>query len=143
MHTHTSELLQETHKGIQMAINSFEEVLPAALSDSLKTILQNSLEQHLLLKKRLETALCLASESPKSPNPLIEVISWLTINWKVSVGDTDAEIAKLMTDGCNMGIQSLAAHLNDLISANIESHSLATQLIKIEEDLSIALRPYL
>ena len=56
---------------------------------------------------------------------------------------TDAAIADLMTDGCNMGVKSLSKYLNQYEAADEASKSLAKRLIGMEERLAQQIRPYL
>jgi hypothetical protein len=45
-------------------------------------------------------------------------MSWMKTNMKLSMEDSDATIADLMTDGCNMGVKSLNRYLNQYKAAD-------------------------
>jgi hypothetical protein len=62
---------------------------------------------------------------------------------KLSVDDTDATIADLMTDGCNMGVKSLNRYLNQYKAADEVSKDIAKRLINLEEKLAVDIRQYL
>ena len=64
-------------------------------------------------------------------------------NLKLSVNDTDAAVADLMTDGCNMGVKSLSRYLNQYKAAEEEVKDITKKLIKLEEQLSVDMRDYL
>ena len=53
------------------------------------------------------------------------------------------QIAKIMTDGCNMGIQSVSEYINKYPAASGDSVSLAKDLVKTEESFMKELREYL
>ena len=57
--------------------------------------------------------------------------------------DSDASIADLITDGCNMGVKSLSRYLNQYQAADEETKDIAKKLIKQEEELSIHMRSFL
>ena len=56
--------------------------------------------------------------------------------------DDDHQIAKLMMDGCNMGIQSVSEYLNKYAGASKEAVAKAKELIKIEEDFMKEMKEY-
>ena len=57
--------------------------------------------------------------------------------------ESDATIANLMTDGCNMGIKSLHLYLNHYAKAEEKVKDIAKWLINIEEKLTVDIRSYL
>ena len=59
------------------------------------------------------------------------------------VNDSDATIADLMTDGCNMGVKSLNKYLNEYGAADEVSKDIAKRLINLEEELIVKIRKYL
>ena len=79
----------------------------------------------------------------KEPNPMAQGMSWIKTNVKLAMNDSDATIAELMTDGCDMGIKSLSRYLNQYQAADHKAKTFAKKLIKLEEDLCQDLRTYL
>ena len=49
----------------------------------------------------------------------------------------------MLTDGCNMGIKSLSAYLNQYTGADDASRTIAGNIIRLEESMSEDLRQYL
>lgn len=70
-------------------------------------------------------------------------MSWLKTNVKLAVNESDATIAELMTDGCNMGVKSLNQYLNQYKAADEKSKDITKRLIRLEEQLAVDLRGYL
>ena len=74
---------------------------------------------------------------------LIKGMSWMKTNVKLAMDESDATIADLITDGCNMGVKSLSRYLNQYQAADEETKHIAKKLIKQEEELSIHMRSFL
>ena len=70
-------------------------------------------------------------------------MSWLKTTMKLGMDESDATIASLMTDGCNMGVKSLSKYLNQYAAADETSKDICKRLIKIEDSLAVDLRDYL
>ena len=70
-------------------------------------------------------------------------MSWMKTNMKLNMEDTDATVADLMTDGCDMGVKSLSRYLNQYKAADEYSKDIAKKLIHLESQLSTDLRGYL
>ena len=61
----------------------------------------------------------------------------------MSMDKSDATVADLLTDGCNMGIKSLYKYMNQYPSAEAKVKNLCNNLIDIERELRKDLRGYL
>ena len=79
----------------------------------------------------------------KDPNPIAKGMSWMKTNMKLGMEDSDATIAELMTDGCNMGVKSLNKYLNQYEAADEVSKDIAKRLINLEQQLTLDIRQYL
>ena len=79
----------------------------------------------------------------KDPTPMAKGMSWVKTNVKMGMDDSDATVADLITDGCNMGIKSLNRYLNQFKAADHKSKDISTKLISIEEKLCKDLNKYL
>ena len=69
--------------------------------------------------------------------------SWFTTEVKMLIKDDSTQIAKIMMNGCNMGIQSISEDLNKYTEASEESKALAKKLVKEEERFMKELKEYL
>lgn len=56
---------------------------------------------------------------------------------------SDAMIADLITDGCDMGIKSLYKYMNQYVAAEEDAKDICKRLIAIEEELRDKLRKFL
>ena len=82
-------------------------------------------------------------EDGKNQNPIAKGMWWMKANMKLGMEDSDATIADLMTDGCNMGVKSLNRYLNQYKAADEVSKDIAKRLIHLEEQLTIDIRQFL
>ena len=95
------------------------------------------------LQKEVDTLLHRYHDQGKSPSPIAKGMSHMKSTLKLGMEETDAAVADLMTDGCNMGVKSLRRYLNQYKAADETSKDIAKRLIHLEEKLTIDLRPYL
>ena len=139
----TIKLLRECDAGIKMGVASIDDVLDHVHSQDLKKILMECKRRHEVLKEELQELLDRYEDEGKNPNPIAKSMSWMKTNLKMNLEDTDATIANLMTDGCNMGVKSLNRYLNQYKAADEISKDIAKRLINLEEKLAIDIRGYL
>ncbi len=139
----TVKLLRECDAGIKMGVASIDDVLSHVKGQTLFDRLQKCKQDHETLQTELQQLLDKYHDDGKNPNPIAKGMSWMKTNMKLTMEDSDAIIADLMTDGCDMGVKSLSRYLNQYKAADEKSKDLAKRLIALEERLSIDLRGYL
>ncbi len=139
----TIKLLRECDAGIKMGIASIDDVLDNVRSDDFKKYLEKCKEEHEKLDGEVQTLLSKYHDDGKSPNPIAKGMSWMKTNMKLSMDDSDATVADLMTDGCNMGVKSLNRYLNQYKAADEVSKDITKRLINLEEKLAVDIRQYL
>ena len=99
--------------------------------------------ERMELAEEVEAALDRFQDDGKEPNVMAEAMSWLKTNMKLTLDESDATIADLMTDGCNMGTKSLRRYLNQYEAADEEAKDIAKRLTAMEEQLTEEMRPFL
>ena len=139
----TVKLLRECDAGIKMGIASIEDVMDRVSSQDFLTHLNRCKDEHEALQGELQGLLSQYHDEGKNPNPIAKGMSWMKTNMKLSMDESDATIADLMTDGCNMGVKSLSKYLNQYKAADEKSKDIAKRLIKLEARLAEELRGYL
>lgn len=137
------ELLKECDAGTKMAISSLDDVLDYVSDPNMKQALTESKSHHDTLKDEITDQLIRRNSEEKEPNPLAKSMSWLKANIKMELDGSDAAIADLITDGCDMGIKSLHRYLNQYRAADHETTDLCNRLIVIEEQLRQTMQAYL
>ena len=139
----TIRLLREGDAGVKMGISSIGEVLDHVKENELKQMLAESKRDHETLEQEIRTLLNRYEDEGKEPNPVAKGMSWLKTNMKLSWDESDATIADLMTDGCNMGVKSLSKYLNQYQAADETSKNITKRLIRLEEQLAVGIRKFL
>ena len=139
----TIKLLRECDAGIQMGVKSIEDVLPKVENEELKNILRTAEEDHNKLDKKLRELLDEYHDAGKDPNPIAQGMSWMKTMGMMMIDGSDATIADLMTDGCNMGVKSLSKYLNQYAAADEKSKNITKDLISLEEKMAVSMRGYL
>ena len=139
----TIKLLRECDAGVQMGIASIKDVLDYSKSESLRQKLYDCKEEHDQLNNEIQQLLEQYHDDGKAPNPIAKGMSWIKSNAMLAIDSSDATIADLMTDGCNMGVKSLSRYLNQYQAADEDSKNIAKRLIKLESQLGADIRGYL
>jgi hypothetical protein len=139
----TIKLLRECDAGIKMGVASIDDVLPHVQSRKLHQILSECKRRHEVLKDELQKILDRFQDEGKEPNPIAKGMSWMKTNLKMNLEESDATIAELMTDGCNMGVKSLSRYLNQYKAADERSKDICKKLIHLEAQLAQDIRDYL
>lgn len=143
MEQDTIKLLRECDAGVKMGISSINEVIDYTHSEQLKQSLENCKTEHEQFADEMQTLLNRYSDEGKDPNPIAKGMSWIKTNVMLSVNDSDAIIADLMTDGCNMGVKSLSKYLNEYKAADEDSKNIAKRIITSENRLADEVRAFL
>ena len=139
----TIKLLKECDAGSKMAVASIDDVVEKIRDSSMKSLLQESKDHHEKLGNEIHSLLNQYGKSEKDPHPMAKGMSWMKTNMKMTMDDSDATVADLITDGCNMGIKSLYRYLNQYKAADDTSKDICNRLVYIEEELRKGLRNYL
>lgn len=139
----TVKLLRECDAGVKMGIASISEVLEYIYANDLRHRLADCMVKHEELGNEIKKLLDNYHDSGKDPNPIAKGMSWIKTNAKLAMKESDATIAGLMTDGCNMGVKSLNRYLNQYKAADETSKNITKRLINLEEKLTVDIRSFL
>ena len=139
----TIKLLRECDAGIKMGVSSIDDVLDNVTNSNFKQVLTECKREHNVLKREIQGLLDRYHDDGKNPNPIAKSMSWMKTNLKLGMDESDATIADLMTDGCNMGVKSLNKYLNQYKAADEVTKDITKRLINLEQQLTVDLRQYL
>ena len=139
----TIKLLRECDAGIKMGIASIDDVLDRVDSNEFKHTLQICKQDHLKLQTEIQGLLDKYHDDGKNPNPIAKSMSWMKTTVQMGMNESDATVANLMTDGCNMGVKSLNRYLNEYEAADEVSKDITKRLINLEQKLAEDIRKYL
>ncbi|MFQ9515208.1 MAG: hypothetical protein ACLRZ9_05205 [Eubacterium sp.] len=139
----TISLLKECDSGTKMAVASIDEVLEYTKGQKLIEILKTAKEKHEAYGNRIHEYLLNIGSNDKDPSVMAKGMSWLKINMKMTMDEADSTVAELITDGCNMGIESLKNYMHEYPDAEKEAKSIANEIIKTENDMINSLKEFL
>ena len=139
----TVKLLRECDAGVKMGVASIEDVIDRVENEEMRKHLRDSKQAHEKLDGEIGSLLRKYEDEGKEPAPIAKTMSKMKTNMKMSMEESDATVADLITDGCNMGIKSLYKYLNQYPAADKTAKELCNRLIDIEEELRKGLREYL
>ena len=143
MEQDTVKLLRECDAGVKMGISSIDDVLEHVRSDKMSKTLSKCKDEHEKLQGEIQQQLGTYKDEGKDPNPIAKGMSWVKTNVMLGFEETDATVADLITDGCNMGVKSLNRCLNQYKAADEFTKDITKRLINLEEKLAVDLRGYL
>ena len=139
----TVKLLRECDAGVKMGVSSIEDVIDYVKSEDLKDKLTKCKREHDKLDSEIQSLLDDYHDDGKEPAAMAKGMSWMKTNIKLAMNESDATVADLMTDGCNMGVKSLNKYLNKYEAADEVSKDITKRLINLEEKLAIDMRMHL
>ena len=139
----TIKLLRECDAGVKMGIDSIDDVLRFVQSSKMRNYLADCKKEHEKLNREIQSLLTKYEDSGKAPSIIAKGMSKMKTNFKLGMDESDATIADLMTDGCNMGVKSLNRYLNEYEAADEASKDICKRLISLEEKLAVQMRDFL
>lgn len=142
MKDHTIRLLKECDSGCRMAVDSLEQVMAYVSDEKLRRTIADYEQKHLDMEYEAFKQLSGLGEAGKEPEKMAAAFSKISTDIKMMTGD-DRKAAKIIMDGCSMGIQSICGFRNQYIGASEESAALADRLVQTEEKLRDEMKAYL
>ena len=144
LNNETVKLLEECLIGCKTAIDSMEIMLEEIDNQGLIKTINEYKDQHHNIHTKITTLLVNENEPDKQPTVMKQAMTYFTTKTKLLINqDNNQESAKIMMNGCNMGIQSLAKYLNQYPYANEKAIKITKDLIALEEDLMKDMEKYL
>ena len=143
MDAQTRGLLRECSLGCKMAINSFDQMRDYVKNEELKELMDTYDKKHKAYEEKAAKMLLEEGSQEKEPGMMASAFSKLTTEMKLMMKDDSSQVAKLVMDGCNMGIQTLGERMNTLNQADSGAQSLARKIIKAEQELMKELQAFL
>lgn len=143
MNDDTKNLLKECNAGVKMAVQTLGQLLPSIHDHDFKESLEKYRNAHISFGDKLH---CLANKGGTSAgelSPMEKLSARIMTGMKLMLNDSDKKIASMLTDGCNIGIKSLNAYLNQYKEADNTSRKIAENIIRLEESMSEDMRQYL
>lgn len=135
MEKKSEEILAELYRNGVLAMQSIEDILPAA-DEATKAELEREYGEY---EKLVSRAAALAREKGiclKEPGPFKKAMMWSSIKMSTMTDNSRAHIAEMMVQGTVMGITALKSTLGEVSDeyADEDIIDLARELLSAEED---------
>lgn len=143
MNDDTVNLLKECNAGCKYATNSTEQIYSFVHDESLKKIIDDYNGKHIKIGDRCHVLLNEIGKDEKDPKLMAKAFAQISTEFKLMADNSNAKIASILIDGCNMGIKSVSEFINRYKNASKESVSLAKEIVKAEQDFSKELLAFL
>ena len=132
MDEQTRKLYEECNIGCQMAIESMQQIKDFTQDTTLFQLIEKYIDRHSRL-----------GGNAKDHRMMASAFSWFSTELKLNLNDDNSKIAKLLIDGCSMGIKTLGERANTLNRADKSADALARKIIKTEEEMIRELESFL
>lgn len=143
MDEQTRKLLEECCSGCRMAIESFRQVQEYVKDTDLKQLISAYTEKHCQLEEEAASLLKESGNPEKSPGIMASAMSHFTTDIKLTLNSDNTQIAKLLIDGCAMGIKTLGEKSHQYSQADKKAVNLTDRIIRTEEYLMKKLKDFL
>ena len=139
----TISILKECDAGVKMALASLDDVWEHVQQSELRAILNTTRAQHQAVGREVQQMLDEYGGKEKDPNPVARKMSAVMTRTKLGLDKSDAACARVLAEGCDMGVQSLHRYLNRYRGAEVPARAACRTLVAIEEQLGRDLRQFL
>mgnify|MGYP000908758485 CR=1 FL=1 len=106
-------------------------------------LIEKYIDRHSRLGGNAKDHLIDSGNEVKTPGMMASAFSWFSTELKLNLNDDNSKIAKLLIDGCSMGIKTLGERANTLNRADKSADALARKIIKTEEEMIRELESFL
>lgn len=139
----TRKLLSECNSGCKMAINSIDQIQEYIHEEKLDKLISEFRTKQEELEQQSTELLEKYQGEEKEPGVFAVAMSWFQTEVKMLINDDSTQVAKLLMNGCNMGIQSICKYQREYSGASAESKRLAEKIVALNEDFMKALEEFL
>ena len=123
-------LLQDCIAGCKMALESMDDIREHTDDKQLRELIDKYYDEHTGLSVDCRDMLDKAGADIKEPGVFAKMAAKLQTAMKMAVNDDQSQAAKLLTEGCNMGIETISGSLNEYRDADSKSVAIAERLRK-------------
>ena len=139
----TVAILKECDAGVKMALASLDDVWEHVQSTELRAILNTTRAQHQMVSREIQSLLSEFGATEKEPSPVARKMSSMMTRMKLGPEKSDADCARVLKEGCDVGVESLKGYLDRWRGAEVPARALCRTLVAIEEQLARELKAFL
>ena len=111
-----------------MALESMDDIREHTDDKQLRELIDKYYDEHTGLSVDCRDMLDKAGADIKEPGVFAKMAAKLQTAMKMAVNDDQSQAAKLLTEGCNMGIETISGSLNEYRDADPKSVAIAERL---------------
>lgn len=138
-----ADFLKELHKNVQMGKYALEKLLPKCKDDSIKQELLNEYHDFEALASKISGEIIALGDTPESATAMQNLMLKTAIGMNTLMDDSSENIADMVIQGDNQGIMDINRLINNAEYATETSHSLARELLEMEQRHIDALKKFL
>lgn len=143
MDEQTRKLLEACCSGCRMAVESFEQIKQYVKDIEFRKLINDYTEKHRNFENEAAALLESSGYAGKSPGVMASTFSWFSTEMKLTFNNDNTQAAKLLMDGCTMGIKTLGEKAHQYDKADKKAADLTQKIIRAEEDLMKKLKDFL
>ncbi len=143
MNEDSVKLLKECNSGCKMAIDSIDQIESHVQDMEMLRLIDDYRQKHEEIEAKTTSMLRDAGKSGEGPGVMASAMAWTMTELKMMKKDDQKQAAKLLMNGCNMGIQSICSLRNGLREASREATEVSDELIRAEEDFMRDIKEFL
>lgn len=134
-------LLQECSSGCKMALESMDDIRAYVEDKQLRQLIDKYYDEHVKLGVDCRDMLDRIGADTKEPGMFAKAAAKMQTAMKMAMNDDRTQAAKLLTEGCNMGIETISSSINEYRDADEKSVAIAERLRNIEDHMVGDLQP--
>lgn len=137
------DVLNALYKNANMGSSAIENILPKIKNPRFRNELKAQLENYQTECAVLNEEILKQEQTPKPVNVLAKTYADAEIMVSALLNPSEDHIAKMMTEGTNMGIIEIQKALNDAPGISTSLRKTAESMMKKEQQYIDRLKPYL
>jgi len=127
------KILNEIHKGSQMGIIAFDNMILKADGSLIVEAMDKAKAQFLVFQEKVNFELSARSEVPKEVSGLQKFTASTSINFSTMFDNSAQNLSQMVVKGNEMGESKLSEELNDLHGISAETRNLCLEFIDLQK----------
>lgn len=140
---YNEKAINDAYKNAHIALQSISNLMPEVEDEDIKIELQNEYEGYEKIIGEISSLMAEKGIEPKDINPLKKAMLWSSIKMKTMVNNSRNQAAEMMINGTVMGINELAAMVNEKSNLDPEIEQKIKDLLALEEKYEQKLKTFL
>ncbi len=127
------KVLNEIHKGSEMGLVAFDDMLIKAEDDTIIDAMDKAKQQFLVFKDKVKYELLRHGQIPKEVSGFQKLTASASINFSTLFDNSVQNISEMIVKGNEMGEEKLSEELNDLHGISEDTRNLCLEFIDLQK----------